>query len=107
MEPDDDGDSWADHDENWHGTIDTNEMREAFPDGFAWTCCDKLGSEPGCKTGRHPSNPDKSKKGMWESESEDSEEEDDDDLEDDLDDDFEDHVDDDHDGADEWKEKEH
>lgn len=53
MEPDYHGDFWADHDENCHGTIGTDEMRETFPDGFEWTCCDKLGSEAGYKSGRH------------------------------------------------------
>lgn len=70
MEPDYDGDFWADHDENCHGTIDTKEMREEYPDGFEWTCCHKLGSEPGCKSGRHQSNPEKSKRGKYESGSE-------------------------------------
>jgi hypothetical protein len=63
MEPDYDGDFWADHDEDCHGIIDSNEMREEFPDGFVWTCCDKLGSEPGCQVGQHQSNPENSKKG--------------------------------------------
>jgi hypothetical protein len=110
MEPDYESYSWADHDEDCHGTIDTNEMREDFPDGFAWTCCDKLGSEPGCKRGRHQSNPEKSKKGMWESESENSEEEDDESSEEDdsdLEDDLEDDLEGDYDGADDSKEGEH
>jgi hypothetical protein len=71
MEPDYDSDFWADHDERCHGIIDSDEMRDEFPDGFVWTCCDKLGSEPGCQVGRHQSNPEKSKKGRYESESED------------------------------------
>jgi hypothetical protein len=59
LEPDYDGDFWADHDERCHGTIDTDIMREDCPDGFIWDCCDKLGSEPGCRKGYHESNPDK------------------------------------------------
>lgn len=45
-------------------------MREEFPDGFIWDCCDKLGSEQGCRKGYHESNPDK-KFEYYESESED------------------------------------
>lgn len=63
MEPDDESDFWADHDENCHGTIDSDWAREEYPDGFVWTCCDRLGTAPGCKRGRHQSNPEKSKKG--------------------------------------------
>ncbi|KAK3291413.1 uncharacterized protein B0H64DRAFT_435768 [Chaetomium fimeti] len=70
LEPDYDGDFWADHDERCHGVIDTDRMREDFPDGFVWDCCEKLGSEPGCRRGYHESHPDKKYKG-YESESED------------------------------------
>ncbi|KAH6842187.1 hypothetical protein B0I37DRAFT_329367 [Chaetomium sp. MPI-CAGE-AT-0009] len=70
LEPDYDGDFWADHDERCHGVIDTDAMREEFPDGFVWDCCEKLGSEPGCRKGRHESHPDKKYK-RYESESED------------------------------------
>ena len=34
-------------------------MRNDCPDGFIWDCCDKLGSEPGCRKGYHEWNPDK------------------------------------------------
>jgi len=27
-----------------------------------WDCCDKIGTEPGCKFSRHESNPDRSKR---------------------------------------------
>lgn len=50
---DDDGDFWADHDEDCHGTIDTDEMREEFPDGFQWDCCEENGESAGCQTGAH------------------------------------------------------
>ena len=66
-----DDDFWADHDENCHGTIDTEDMREEFPDGFQWSCCEQLGTEPGCKRGRHQADPSKSMKGSYISESED------------------------------------
>eukprot|EP00746_Dinoflagellata_sp_MGD_P165909 gnl/MRDRNA2_/MRDRNA2_95459_c0_seq1.p1 gnl/MRDRNA2_/MRDRNA2_95459_c0~~gnl/MRDRNA2_/MRDRNA2_95459_c0_seq1.p1 ORF type:complete len:290 (+),score=54.34 gnl/MRDRNA2_/MRDRNA2_95459_c0_seq1:125-994(+) len=42
---------WADHDEGCHGPIDTNANRQEFPDGFRWSCCDKLGDEDGCVSG--------------------------------------------------------
>lgn len=71
LEPDFDSDFWADHDENCHGLIDTDGMREMYPEGFVWTCCEKLGSEPGCHSGLHESNPEKSKRGRYESPSED------------------------------------
>lgn len=51
--PDYDADVWADHDENCHGVIDTDEMRMEFPDGFVWDCCDKPGHRRGCTRGRH------------------------------------------------------
>ncbi|KAM6537641.1 hypothetical protein FALCPG4_003552 [Fusarium falciforme] len=80
LEVDYDGDFWADHDERCHGTIDTDEMREEFPDGFTWNCCDNTGSEKGCVTGRHEAHPNRSKKasGVEPSESEDLDDDDDD-----------------------------
>lgn len=71
LEPDYDGDFWADHDERCHGVIDTDTMREDFPDGFVWDCCNRLGSEPGCQKGYHESNPEK-KCGQYGSEAEDT-----------------------------------
>lgn len=56
MEPDYEGDFWADHDENCHGTIDSDWARKEYPQGFIWTCCDELGDEDedeGCETGPH------------------------------------------------------
>ncbi|KAL7784098.1 cytochrome P450 [Trichoderma ceciliae] len=58
------GDFWADHDENCHGIIDMDEMREEYPEGFVWTCCNKEGGEEGCRSGRHQTDISKSKKGM-------------------------------------------
>ncbi|TRX88312.1 hypothetical protein FHL15_010816 [Xylaria flabelliformis] len=46
-------DIWADHDENCHGPIDTDENRFQHPEGFVWDCCDKLGHRSGCTRGRH------------------------------------------------------
>jgi TATA-binding protein-associated factor Taf7 len=88
MEADYEGDFWADHDEDCHGPIDTARNREQYPDGFVWTCCEKLGSESGCQLGRHQSNPEKSKKGKYESESEDVETSDIDDDEEDEEDEW-------------------
>lgn len=62
LEVDYDSPAWADWDENCHGTIDTEEMQEEYPDGFTWNCCDKTGSEPGCTAGRHEAHPNRSKK---------------------------------------------
>ncbi|KAK4209183.1 hypothetical protein QBC37DRAFT_430711 [Rhypophila decipiens] len=62
LEPDDDSDFWADHDERCHGTIDSDFCRKEYPQGFIWTCCDKLGDEEGCKLGRHEANPERNKR---------------------------------------------
>ncbi|MCJ1265609.1 hypothetical protein MMC22_005489 [Lobaria immixta] len=53
LEPDYDGDFWADHDERCHGIIDTEDMRSVYPEGFIYSCCDGDGHSEGCKTGRH------------------------------------------------------
>ena len=53
LDVDDSNDFWADHDEDCHGIIDTDEMREEFPDGFMWDCCEELGGTEGCTVGRH------------------------------------------------------
>ena len=34
LEPDFEDDSWADHDEECHGTIDSNWCRREYPDGY-------------------------------------------------------------------------
>lgn len=62
MEPDYESDFWADHDENCHGTIDSDFCRKQYPDGFVWDCCDKVGTEPGCRFSRHQSDPAKNKR---------------------------------------------
>lgn len=49
----DEDDFWADHDEDCGGPIDTKEMREEFPEGFTWDCCDQVGTAPGCTKGHH------------------------------------------------------
>ncbi|KAI1268503.1 hypothetical protein F5Y18DRAFT_375613 [Xylariaceae sp. FL1019] len=47
---------WDDHDEDCFGPRDTAENRRAFPEGFIWSCCDRLGHRSGCKTGKHSSD---------------------------------------------------
>ncbi|KAK0645338.1 hypothetical protein DIS24_g7988 [Lasiodiplodia hormozganensis] len=57
------GDFWADHDEDYHGEIDTEEMREEFPDGFIWEgCCEQRGSAKGCEVSEHVAAPFTAKK---------------------------------------------
>ncbi|KAF1991648.1 hypothetical protein K402DRAFT_389043 [Aulographum hederae CBS 113979] len=46
-------DVWADHDEDCHGIIDTDEMRRNLPQGFMWQCCRGDGKARGCKTATH------------------------------------------------------
>ncbi|KAI8954489.1 hypothetical protein F4801DRAFT_533397 [Xylaria longipes] len=53
LDVDYDSDVWADHDERCHGTIDTDENRAAYPEGFVWNCCGKSGYRGGCTRGRH------------------------------------------------------
>ncbi|KAI9149029.1 hypothetical protein HJFPF1_11074 [Paramyrothecium foliicola] len=52
MEVDEEGDFWADHDEDCHGEIDLDELRKEYPNGYIWSCCDQKGSQPGCR--KHP-----------------------------------------------------
>lgn len=44
LEPDFEGDAWADWDEDCHGPIDSNTNRKEYPDGFKWSCCDQVGT---------------------------------------------------------------
>ncbi|ROW11888.1 hypothetical protein VPNG_04988 [Cytospora leucostoma] len=53
IDEEDINDVWADWDERCHGTMDTDENREKYPNGFAWDCCDKEGTAPGCTKGHH------------------------------------------------------
>ncbi|KAM0238129.1 hypothetical protein ACHAPO_004007 [Fusarium lateritium] len=62
LEADYDAHVWDDHDEDCHGTIDSEEMRKAHPEGFIWTCCNKGGLEAGCKLGKHEADPLKSRR---------------------------------------------
>jgi len=51
LEPDYDGDFWADTDQE---EIDTPENRRDYPEGFFWNCCGKHGDEnEPCVVGRH------------------------------------------------------
>jgi hypothetical protein len=42
---------WADHDERCHGRID--DLKDEFPEGFIWECCEKGGDEEGCEVDMH------------------------------------------------------
>ncbi|KAI6366478.1 hypothetical protein MCOR25_005125 [Pyricularia grisea] len=57
VEPDYDGfwEDLEDFDEDNDGPIDTDEMRQRFPQGFFWDCCGKKLSDQGsgCRTGSH------------------------------------------------------
>ncbi|TLS29255.1 hypothetical protein PpBr36_00025, partial [Pyricularia pennisetigena] len=57
VEPDYDGfwEDLEDFDEENDGPIDTDEMRQRFPQGFFWDCCGKKLSDQGsgCRTGYH------------------------------------------------------
>ncbi|EQB53914.1 hypothetical protein CGLO_06317 [Colletotrichum gloeosporioides Cg-14] len=92
LEVDDEGDFWADHDEDCHGKIDTDEMREAFPDGFRWDCCGQTGDAEGCHRGSHRCDQFGGKYGISADQCE-SHEEEDDDNEDEEDEDEEDEED--------------
>lgn len=61
QEPDYDSDVWTDHDEMRHGMIDTKQMRQDYPDGFRWSCCQSVGSATGCLRGIHEADPAASK----------------------------------------------
>lgn len=50
-EPDYESDFWADHDENCHGIIST--LRDEYPEGFIYDCCEEDGTSKGCEVGRH------------------------------------------------------
>ena len=60
LEVDYDSDTWADHDEDCHGPIDTSANRRQLPEAFTWSCCDAQGDALGCKTSRH--RPDRAKR---------------------------------------------
>ncbi len=53
LQPDFEGDFWADHDENCHGIIDSRELQEEYPEGYKYECCGQENKTPGCSTGRH------------------------------------------------------
>ncbi|KAK4163291.1 hypothetical protein QBC43DRAFT_264369 [Cladorrhinum sp. PSN259] len=48
-----DYDLWPDHNEKYHGPINTSFHRKEYPDQFVWNCCDEPGNEPGCRRSRH------------------------------------------------------
>lgn len=52
LDVDYDDDFWADHDE-CHGDIDSMELRNKFPEGYTWDCCNQRGDVDGCKSEWH------------------------------------------------------
>ena len=52
-EVDNDGDFWADHDDNCHGNPDDLADDSDFEDGFKWSCCGEEVSAEGCIVSRH------------------------------------------------------
>ncbi|KAJ5094218.1 hypothetical protein N7456_010079 [Penicillium angulare] len=48
-----DYEEFVDHDENCHGIIDSEEMREDFPENFYFVCCERRFNEKGCVTDWH------------------------------------------------------
>ncbi|KAJ5618986.1 hypothetical protein N7510_002970, partial [Penicillium lagena] len=48
-----DYDAFADHDENCHGPIDTDENRNEYPQFFIYQCCDRDGTEQPCENDWH------------------------------------------------------
>jgi len=77
LELDYDASIWDEH-EDVFGETDTKENRRSIPEGFQWTCCNRLGDELGCQPGPHQSNPDLSaKRGKYESEADDPREDED------------------------------
>lgn len=61
----DEGDFWADHDEDCHGDPDIlihDDPDGTFQEGAIWSCCDKDGFHKGCVKTRHV--PDQDGSGM-------------------------------------------
>ncbi|OAX81482.1 hypothetical protein ACJ72_04177 [Emergomyces africanus] len=52
-------DFFEDHDENIHGIIDSDELREDFPDGYNYECCGGTGFDTPCTVDRHRELPSK------------------------------------------------
>ncbi|RHZ65982.1 uncharacterized protein CDV56_109054 [Aspergillus thermomutatus] len=51
--PEPDDDAWAEHDEYMRGDVNTEEMRQEYPDKFYYPCCDREYGEEGCKVDWH------------------------------------------------------
>ncbi|CAI6340737.1 unnamed protein product [Periconia digitata] len=43
LEPDYEAEFWADHDEDCHGVIDSDELRKEYPEGYTWSCYEQRG----------------------------------------------------------------
>ena len=57
MELDSQADVWSDWDEHVCGRMDNQDNRQAYPDGFRWTCCNRSGSRRGCQRTSHRVEP--------------------------------------------------
>ena len=60
LEIDYESSTWDDWDENCHGTMDTEDNQEEYPEGFVWSCCNKTGEKRGCRQSVH--RPDRTKR---------------------------------------------
>lgn len=50
-EPDYKSETWWDHDEDCHGRI--SDLEDEYPEGFKYSCCDRVGTAEGCRIGTH------------------------------------------------------
>lgn len=57
LEVDYDHYDWPDHDEDCHGTIDSDGLRAEYPECYIWSCCNQPGDASGCKGSRHRTGP--------------------------------------------------
>ncbi|KAI0370344.1 hypothetical protein BV20DRAFT_995082 [Pilatotrama ljubarskyi] len=48
-----DEEAFEDWDDDVHGPKDTEENRRQYPENFIWTCCDEIGTHPGCVEQEH------------------------------------------------------
>lgn len=50
-EADYESETWWDHDEDCHGRI--SDLEDEYPEGFKYSCCDRVGTVEGCRIGTH------------------------------------------------------
>lgn len=49
----DESEVWDDWEDWREGDPDSEENKEAYPEGYLWDCCKKIGDEEGCLLGFH------------------------------------------------------